>query len=83
MFKFPNGERVPHWEKRIKEEVDKCAKQQGSANTTPTAAGNYIWCIPVSEVKLFAAIVKVEDKKSEREVMGTGMTAIVGGDIPG
>jgi len=45
----------------------------------PTAAGNYIWCIPVPEVKLCAAIVEVEDKEIEREVMGTGTTAIVGG----
>jgi len=79
MFKFPNSEHVPHWEKGIKEAVDECAKQQGSANTTPTAAGNYIQCIPVLEVKLCAVIVEVEDKESEREVTGTGMTAIVGG----
>jgi len=79
MFKFPDGKHVPHWEKGIKEAVDKHAKQQGSANTTPTAAGNYIRCIPVPEVKSCAAIVEVEDKESEKEVTGTGMTAVVGG----
>ena len=59
MFKFPDGEHVSHWEKGIKEVVNEHAKQQGSANTTPTAADNYIWCIPVPEVKLCAAIVEV------------------------